>query len=98
MTKKLTITEITEHFQQRVKYLTTPPQKWDLDQVLKLLEQDNYNQLLFDYGEIYCLIVLDMFETWGWFEACAEVLKQINTHNYVNGTKFKTRLNQINIK
>ena len=67
-----------------------------MEQVLKLIERDDYNQLLFDYGEVYCLIVLDMFETWEWWETCAEVLKQINTHNYVTGEKFKTRLIQLN--
>lgn len=95
MTKNLTLTQITKHFESRVAYLSSPPQKWDLEQVLKYIERDDYNQLLFDYGERYCLIVLDLFEQVEWYETCAEVVKQIETHNMVANTNFKTSLRDL---
>ena len=92
----MTITEITNYFDSKMKYLHRPPQKWDLEQVLKYIEQDDYNQLMFNYGEIYCLIVLDMFEKREEYETCSEILKQIETHNVVTGSTFRSSLRELN--
>lgn len=93
--KTLTITGISKHFDAKLSYLQNPPKKSDLQQVLNYIEQNNYNQLLFDYGETYCLVVLDMFEKLEMYEICQEILTQIETHNAVSGTDFKTSLAQL---
>lgn len=92
MTKTITLTDITKHFDSMQQYLPTRPPKRDLEQVLKYIERDDYNQMLFDYGETYCLIVLDMFEKTNEFTTCAEIVKQIKAHNLVTNSNYKTRL------
>lgn len=97
ITSNITITLVSKFFESRIKYLPKPPQKWDLEQVLKYIERDDYNQLLFDYGEVYCLVVLEMFEQREEYETCAIILQQILTHNEVTDSSYKTHLRYINL-
>lgn len=89
MTKMtLTTTEITAHFNTHNEKVD----KWDVEQLIKLIELENYNQILFDYGEKYCLIILDFFEKEELYATCSEIVSQIYKHNQVTGSKYKTRL------
>lgn len=97
ITSTITITNVSKYFESKTRYLPQPPQKWDLERVLKYIERDDYNQLLFDYGEIYCLVVLEMFEQREEYETCAIILNQILTHNEVTESSYKTHLRQIKI-
>lgn len=89
MTKTmLTTTQITTHFKSHNEEID----KWDVEQIIKLIERDDYNQLLFDYGEKYCLIILDFFEKKEEYDTCSEIVKQIYIHNQVTGSEYRTRL------
>lgn len=82
-----TIFNLTNFLNSKALY----PMPKDIEIILEYIEKENYNQILFDYGEIYCLTILKMFEEKEEYETCAKIIEQIKTHNYVTNSNYKTK-------
>ena len=84
---------LTEFFDRHQYYTQGIPLKdGAIHKIIRYIQLDNYNQMIFDFGENVCLIVLKFFEENEQYDTCAEILKQIENHNCTVGTQIRTRL------
>lgn len=80
------------NFFKRTEKIKNYPSKEDCKQILFYIEQDNYLQIIYDYGNVYLLILLNMFEKREDYEICKDILVTIKNRRKVSGEDLKTRL------
>jgi len=45
--------------------------------IARLVDLDDYHSILAEYGQDYCLIILQFFEDLENYDTCAEIVKQL---------------------
>lgn len=90
---KLEIDEMELHFENYAEHLSDFfPSRYEIEEIIKYCETDNYFQILYVYGENLLLVLLNYFEYIEEYSTAQEILHQIEQHNKLTGERIKTHL------
>lgn len=75
-----------------VKYLEDKPSKEALNSIVKHLESDRYEQIIYNFPDKnYIAASVKYYESIENYEKCQEIVNFVEAHNILNGTNIKTK-------
>lgn len=90
--KTLDVQKIKMSFVRYGCHLQSQPDKTELNDIVFLIEQEWYSQLIYRYPKQYVAIILNHFEEQEDFEICTDIKNIIDVHNRINADTVSTNI------